>query len=219
MMKAFIYDMDGVIVDSEIIHTKAETILLARCGITADEALLMPYRGTSDATMFEDIKVKFDAAYDVAGIVGEKDDLMRELLRTEELIPIPGALELIAATDALRVRGIRTAIASSSPHETIAHVTETFGIADKFDVIESGAELPMSKPDPTIYLKTAGLLGVRPADCLVLEDAAAGAQAALRAGMTCIGFRSPHSGMQDFTGCERIVHQLSEIDLRSYFGE
>lgn len=219
MMKAFIYDMDGVIVDSEIIHMKAETILLARYGIEADEALLMPYRGTSDTTMFEDIKEKFNAAYDVAGIVEEKDDLMRELLRTEELILIDGALALIEATNALRVRGIRTAIASSSPHETIAHVTKTFGIVDKFDVIESGAELPMSKPDPTIYLQTAEMLGVAPADCLVLEDAAAGAQAAIRAGMTCIGFRSPHSGMQDFTGCERIIHKLSEIDLKAYFDE
>ena len=202
-MKAFIYDMDGVIVDSEIIHMKAETILLARYGITADEALLMPYRGTSDATMFEDIKGKYDASYDVAGIVGEKDVLMRELLHTDELIPIEGALALIEATSALRARGIRTAIASSSPCETINHVTETFGIADKFDVIVSGAEL----------------LDVAPADCLVLEDAAAGAQAAVRAGMTCIGFRSPHSGMQDFSSCARIVHALSEIDLNAYFGE
>ena len=216
-MKALIYDMDGVIVDSEIIHMKAETILLARYGITADEALLKPYRGTSDKTMFEDIKEQYDAAYDVAGIVAEKDALMRELLRTEELVPIAGALELIAATDALRPRGIRTAIASSSPHETIAHVTQTFGITDKFDVIESGAALPMSKPDPTIYLKTAELLGVAPADCLVIEDAAVGAQAALRAGMTCIGFFSPHSGIQDFTGCARIVQSLSEIDLYAYF--
>lgn len=174
-MKAFIYDMDGVIVDSEIIHMKAETILLARYGITADEALLMPYRGTSDATMFEDIKGKYDASYDVAGIVGEKDVLMRELLHTDELIPIEDALALIEATSALRAHGIRTAIASSSPCETINHVTETFGIADKFDVIVSGAELPMSKPDPRIYLQTAELLDVAPADCLVLEDAAAGA--------------------------------------------
>ncbi|EKX98563.1 HAD family phosphatase [Selenomonas sp. oral taxon 138] len=218
-MKAFIYDMDGVIVDSEIIHMKAETILLARYGIETDEALLMPYRGTSDATMFEDIKDKYDASYDVAGIVAEKDVLMRHLLQTEALIAIDGALDLIKATNALRARGIRTAIASSSPYETINHVTETFGIAGKFDVIVSGAELPMSKPDPTIYLQTAELLGVAPADCLVLEDAAVGAQAAVRAGMTCIGFCSPHSGVQDFSGCARIVHNLSEIDLNSYFGE
>jgi len=218
-MKAFIYDMDGVIVDSEIIHMKAETILLARYGIETDEALLMPYRGTSDATMFEDIKDKYDASYDVAGIVAEKDVLMRHLLQTEALIAIDGALDLIKATNALRARGIRTAIASSSPYETINHVTETFGIADKFDAIVSGAELPMSKPDPTIYLQTAELLGVAPADCLVLEDAAVGAQAAVRAGMTCIGFCSPHSGVQDFSGCVRIVHNLSEIDLNTYFGE
>lgn len=217
-MKAFIYDMDGVIVDSEIVHMKAETILLARYGIEADEALLMPYRGTSDTTMFEDIKEKFGTAYDVTEIVAEKDELMRGLLRTEELIPIDGACALIEETNALRAHGIRTAIASSSPHEMIAYVTETFGITDKFDVIVSGAELPMSKPDPAIYLKTAVLLGVMPSDCLVLEDTAAGAQAAQRAGMTCIGFCSPHSGTQDFSGCVRIIHRLSEIDLHSYFG-
>ena len=87
MMRAFIYDMDGVIVDSEIIHMKAEKILLEHYGIQADEALLMPYRGTSDAAMFEDIRLKYNAAYDVEGIVAEKDVLMRRLLQEEELVP------------------------------------------------------------------------------------------------------------------------------------
>ena len=216
-MKAFIYDMDGVIIDSELIHMKAERMLLARYGVEADETMLMPYRGTSDRAMFEDIKNKYSAHYDVRGIVAEKDALMRQLLHTEQLIPIDGALALIEATNDLRTHGIRTAIASSSPYETIDYVAETLGIAGKFDAIVSGAELPMSKPDPTIYLQTAELLGVAPADCIVLEDAAAGAQAAVRAGMTCIGFRSPHSGMQDFSGCTRIVYELSEIDLNDYF--
>ena len=217
MMRAFIYDMDGVIVDSEIIHMKAEKILLEYYGIQADEALLMPYRGTSDAAMFEDIRLKYNAAYDVEGIVAEKDVLMRRLLQEEELVPIDGSLALIEATNALRARGIYTAIASSSPHEVISHVTERFGIADKFDVIVSGAELPVSKPDPAIYLQTAQLLGVHPGDCLVLEDAAAGAQAATAAGMTCIGFRSPHSGMQDFSACARIINHPLEICLNDYF--
>ena len=197
MMRAFIYDMDGVIVDSEIIHMKAEKILLENYGIQADEALLMPYRGTSDAAMFEDIRLKYNAAYDVEGIVAEKDVLMRRLLQEEELVPIDGSLALIEATNALRARGIYTAIASSSPHEVISHVTESFGIADKFDVIVSGAELPVSKPDPAIYLQTAQLLGVHPGDCLVLEDAAAGAQAA--------------------TACARIINHPLEIRLNDYF--
>ena len=180
-------------------------------------ALLMPYRGTSDAAMFEDIRLKYNAAYDVEGIVAEKDVLMRRLLQEEELVPIDGSLALIEATNALRARGIYTAIASSSPYEVISHVTERFGIADKFDVIVSGAELPVSKPDPAIYLQTAQLLGVHPGDCLVLEDAAAGAQAATAAGMTCIGFRSPHSGMQDFSACARIINHPLEIRLNDYF--
>ena len=192
---------------------KAEKILLEHYGIQADEALLMPYRGTSDAAMFEDIRLKYNAAYDVEGIVAEKDVLMRRLLQEEELVPIDGSLALIEATNALRARGIYTAIASSSPYEVISHVTERFGIADKFDVIVSGAELPVSKPDPAIYLQTAQLLGVHPGDCLVLEDAAAGAQAATAAGMTCIGFRSPHSGMQDFSACARIINHPLEIRL------
>ena len=75
----------------------------------------------------------------------------------------------------------------------------------------------MSKPDPAIYLQTAQLLGVHPGDCLVLEDAAAGAQAATAAGMPCIGFRSPHSGMQDFSACARIINHPLEIRLNDYF--
>lgn len=218
-MKAFIYDMDGVIVDSELFHMKAEKIIFARYGIEADEALLLPYRGTSDMTMFEDIKNRLDASYDPAALVSEKDVLMRQMRSTEEVVPIEGALALIEATGRLRARGIKTAIASSSSYEAISHVTKTLGIADKFDAVVSGTEFPMSKPDPTIYLHTARLLGTAPADCLVVEDAASGAQAAAEAGMTCIGFRSPHSGMQDFSCCSHIVAHLSDIDLHRFFGE
>lgn len=218
-MKAFIYDMDGVIVDSELFHMKTEKIIFARHGIEADEALLLPYRGTSDMTMFEDIKNRLDASYDPAALVSEKDALMRQMRPAEAVVPIEGALALIEATDALRARGVKTAIASSSSYETISHVTKALGIADKFDAVVSGTEFPMSKPDPTIYLHTARLLGIAPADCLVVEDAASGAQAAAAAGMTCIGFRSPHSGMQDFSCCSHVVAHLSDIDLHGFFGE
>ena len=80
----------------------------------------------------------------------------------------------------------------------------------------SGTNLPESKPNPAIYLQTAAYLRVDPRDCVVVEDAANGARAAKAAGMTCIGFKSPHSPNQDLSICDRIVDSLESIDLSSF---
>ena len=80
----------------------------------------------------------------------------------------------------------------------------------------SGTNLPESKPNPAIYLQKAAYLRVDPRDCVVVEDAANGARAAKAAGMTCIGFNSPHSPNQDLSICDMLVDRLEEIDLSAF---
>ena len=80
----------------------------------------------------------------------------------------------------------------------------------------SGTNLPESKPNPAIYLQTAAYLRVDPRECVVVEDAANGARAAKAAGMTCIGFNSPHSPNQDLSICDMLVDRLEEIDLSAF---
>lgn len=124
---------------------------------------------------------------------------------------------MIRATNELRQsHGLKTAIASSSSDDFIAFVVDDLGIRGHFDLLMSGTNLPESKPNPAIYLQTAAYLRVDPRDCVVVEDAANGARAAKAAGMTCIGFNSPHSPNQDLSICDMLVDRLEEIDLSAF---
>ena len=138
-------------------------------------------------------------------------------MEEEGATPIPGALELIERTHQLRERGVKTAIASSSERKFINFIVQSLGIDGKFDTLESGDELPQSKPDPAIYLQTAAHLMVEPKECVVIEDTENGARAAKAAGMYCIGFRSPHSGQQDLSMCDEVVDDMSDIHLQKFF--
>lgn len=217
-MKAFIYDMDGVIADTEPVHLQAEQLVLKKMGIDVTLEFLMRYQGMTDLMMFEDMKQRFHFKHTAEQAAKAKAYVFNKILHEEHVKPIEGILELIRATDALRSsQGIKTAIASSSSDEFIRFVVEDLGIRDSFDLLMSGTNLPESKPNPAIYLQTAAYLQVDPRECVVLEDAANGAKAAKAAGMTCIGFNSPHSPNQDLSVCDAIVDEISEIRLNELF--
>ena len=215
-MKAFIYDMDGVIVDTEPVHIEVEQAVLRRVGVEAATELLMPYRGTSDVAMYADLKQRFGFTETPEELTQRKSELFQKVMHERGVVPIEGILPLIEKTAAMRKGGLRTAIASSSSEAFISFVVDSLAIRGKFDLLMSGTTLPRSKPDPAIYLRTAEQLGVHPADCVVLEDAGNGARAAKAAGMHCIGFRSPHSCNQDLSMCDRIVNRIDEIDLSKW---
>ena len=218
-MKAFIYDMDGVIVDSEPVHLRVEQHLLEKLGVT-DVTLeqLESYQGSSDWNMWMDFVEKYHLPQGAQKLVAAKKYLFNRTMHEEGVTPIAGVLDLIEHTHALRKQDIRTAIASSSERSFIEFVVTSLKIADKFDTLESGAELPQSKPDPAIYLQTAAHLQVDPKACVVIEDTSNGARAAKAAGMYCIGFISPHSGQQDLTMCDEVVDDMQKVDLKKFFG-
>ena len=217
-MKAFIYDMDGVIIDSEPMHLRVEQQILAKQGIT-DTTIehLEKYQGSSDINMWQDLVEKHHLNYPAEKFVAAKKYLFNRTMEEEGATPIPGALDLIERTHQLRKQGVKTAIASSSERKFINCVVQSLGIDGKFDTIESGDELPQSKPDPAIYLQAAAHLMVDPKECVVLEDTENGARAAKAAGMYCIGFISPHSGQQDLSMCDEVVDDMKDIDLERFF--
>lgn len=210
-MKAFIYDMDGVISDSEPVHIASEQRVLAKLGVTVTEEELYGYQGTSDRNLWTDLARKYHLTQTPEALEKAKAYLFDRLMHEQGVTPIPGVLALIERTDALRAEGLKTAIASSSAMDFIEFVTASLGIRARFDTLQSGAELPQSKPDPAIYLQTAAMLRVAPADCVVIEDTENGARAAKAAGMYCIGYRSPHSGMQDLSMTDWIVSDMAEV--------
>ena len=213
-MKAFIFDMDGVIVDSEPIHSRTKMETFSHYGIPFEEKDLIHYMGRTSRALFNDAIQKYNRNdCDVAEMINYKRHLYLDILRNDEAIkPIDGIVDLLTQ---LKLVGIPVGLASSTGRSVIEIVLAKFGITDCFKAVLSGAELPKSKPDPTVYLLAAKALGVSPENCFVVEDAAAGVAAAKRAGMDCIAYRNPNSGAQDLSCADIIVENLSDIDIHN----
>ncbi|WP_296786785.1 HAD family phosphatase [Selenomonas sp.] len=210
---AFIFDMDGVIIDSEPIHSRVKMDTFRHFGLPFDEADLIHYMGRTSGEMFQEV-------IDSAGrrdltpeeLTDYKHKHYLEVLKSGEIEPVKGTVELIKE---LYAAGIPIALATSSWPVVVDAVLDGFGIRPYFRSVLSGSELPASKPDPAIYQITAKRLGVNPADCVVLEDTRNGILAAKGAGMYCIAYRNPNSGKQDLSLADRIVEDIREIKIET----
>ena len=211
-MQGFIFDMDGVIIDSEPIHSRVKLDTLQHFGLSFVPADLAKYMGRTSRAMFTDvIREQQRQDLDVEMVTAYKHQHYLDILaHGDDIGPVAGAVELIRS---LHGAGVPLGLATSSNRKVIAIVIERFGLADCFQSVISGNELPASKPDPDIYLRTAKNLGLAPADCVVLEDTYNGVLAAKRAGMRCIGYRNPNSGQQDLRQADKIVDSLRELTL------
>ncbi|MCR5756731.1 MAG: HAD family phosphatase [Selenomonas sp.] len=212
-MKAVIFDMDGVIIDSEPIHSRVKMDTFAHFGIPFNEQDLAHYMGRTSGAIFretlakcgrQDIRSEDMAAYKHAHYL--------EILQGGEIAPVAGSVELIKS---LYDAKIPLALATSSNVKVMDTVLDSFAIRPYFRSILSGGELPESKPNPAIYLISADRLGVEPEDCLVIEDTTNGIMAAKRAGMYCVAYRNPNSGQQDLALADEVVNSLRELDWQS----
>jgi beta-phosphoglucomutase family hydrolase len=179
---AAIFDLDGVLVDSEPNHFAAERDLLADYGVEFTEAVKRPYIGRSN----RDVLVEFAARH---GIPDTVDDLLtRKNLAYLELTRrhvdgYPGTREILLG---LRADGLPTALASGSSPDVIAAVLAALDLRDAFDVVVSADQVERGKPAPDLFLEAARRLGVPAGGCVVFEDSTAGVLAALAAGMRCV---------------------------------
>ena len=210
-MKAFIFDMDGVIVDSEPLHSRVKMETFEHFGLHFDAGELAQYMGRTSADIFSDVLAR-EHRTDVTAeeIADYKHRRYLELVEEGALTPIDGSLDLIGR---LQAAGVPLALATSSWRRVVDAILSDWQLEDVFTSVISGADLPKSKPDPAIYRLSAEALGAPPAACTVLEDTSAGVAAAKGAGMRCIGFRSPHSGVQDLSRADVIVDDLAAIEV------
>jgi HAD superfamily hydrolase (TIGR01509 family) len=218
MLKAVIFDMDGVIIDSEPIHFEIDKRILRMCGINADDEMLLPYVGVTNPYMWNDLKQKYELPMSVDELMKLQSDIKIQVFSKSGLEAIDGIKELLAD---LKHHNIISAVASSSPRFFIETVLKSTNIREFFSDILSGEEVERGKPFPDIFLKTAEMLGVSPEECIVIEDSEHGVKAALAAGMKCIGFTNPNSGSQDLSRASSIVSSISELNyeyLRNIIG-
>ena len=209
MFKALIFDMDGVLIDSEPLHKKIEQDILKELGVNLP--LEEHYQFASMGKIMWNIVEKrygFNRKATADELHKEKAIRYLEALTSKPILPIEGLEELLS--DAKK-KGLILAIASSSSVHNIDLVVNALGIRSYFTVIVSGDHVSRNKPFPDIYLKAAELLNLMPEDCMVVEDSANGVKAAKNAGMYCIGFNNPGSGNQDISPADVIVNSLREV--------
>lgn len=207
-MKAVIFDMDGVIIDSEPIHFEVDmqTMKDLGCNISVEE--LEKYVGTTNKYMFADIKKNYNIRKSVEEIINYRVEMAENKVMQSELEPIEGIRELLID---LKNKSIPAAIASSSPRDFIDIVVSKFKLQEYFKYITSGEEVENGKPAPDVYIETAKKLGIFPKECTVIEDSKNGVLAAKAAGMKCIGFQNINSGNQDLSMADNIVKSILEI--------
>ena len=208
---AFIFDMDGVIIDSEPIHSRVKMDTFRHFGLPFAESELVRYMGRTSGEIFRDV-IERAGRTDITPEepTEYKHQHYLEILKSGEIEPVSGTVELIRS---LHEAGIPLGLATSSWSEVMNTVLEQFGIRQYFSSVLSGGDLPASKPDPAIYRITAQRLGARPEHCMVLEDTASGILAAKRAGMYCIAYRNPNSGNQDLSLADRVVEKIEDVKL------
>lgn len=184
MLQAVLFDMDGVISDTQKLHAEVESDLLNRYGIRmAPHELTEQFAGVDTAVFFRELFREKSIDADVTEVMEEKRKRMLDGVR-RGITPISGAPELISF---FRDNGVKTAVASSSTVEFITLILNSLNMTDRFHALVSGEYVENGKPHPDIFLLAAERVGVAPEDCLVIEDARSGMRAAKSAGMKCVG--------------------------------
>ena len=211
MIKAIIFDMDGVIVDSEPMHIEAEKQILLKYGVKISPDELRTYTGTTAEFEFTDLIRKYSLNTTVDTLFREKETILFGLLERQTK-PTKGVVRLIKS---LKRHGLKLAIASSGHRKLVQYFIRKLKIASHFDSVVCAEDITRSKPDPEIFLKAAGSLGLDPAECMVIEDSTLGVEAAKSAGMKCIAFRNPSSGNQDFSKANLVIDDFTKLDVQS----
>ena len=188
MIKAVLFDLDGVIVSTDHCHYRAWKRMADEEGIYFDEKINDRLRGVSRMASLDIVLERAARAYTDAEkkeLAERKNGYYRELI--SDLTPadiLPGA---IANLNELRENGVLVAVGSSSRNTPI--ILKQIGLADFFDAVSDGNNITRSKPDPEVFLSAAEMLGVSPADCLVVEDADAGIEAGKKGGMKTLSVK------------------------------
>jgi beta-phosphoglucomutase len=211
---AFIFDMDGTIVDNMAFHTDSWLAFFARRGKTYDPDAF--FRETAGAQGREILRERLGADIpedEIAVLAQEKDVLYREMYGPHRS-PIQGFEDFVTAA---RAQGVKLAVATSAPPANIVFTLDELDLRRHFDTVVGAADVARGKPHPDVFLKAAEKLGVDPRDCIVFEDAPMGVEAARRAGMKAVVITTtlPADAFREFDNVVRIVEHYEDLDVAS----
>lgn len=211
-MKYILFDMDGVLINTEPLHFKVWKKLGVKYGIDMDYDTYKACIGSTRNTLFQIIKDAYGVDLFDEPTVGETFAKIKADFIAEEGLPrIDGAEDTVRY---LYDKGYKMAVASSSGQSYIENQMKEIGIYDCFQVLCSGEDVPNPKPAPDVFLKACKMLGAQPEECIVVEDSMNGSIAAKAAGMYCYGIANPDSGNQDLSNADVVIPTIK--DLKKY---
>jgi len=213
--EAVIFDMDGVLIDSEPIHIQIEKNLFYNLGIEVSDAVHRSYMGASNEFMYADLRSRFQLSDSVKVLI-ERDELYRsDYFNGLDCIPLnKGIIHLL---NEIKSAGLKMAVATSSSVKITDILLNQCGIASLFDAIVTTAEAGKSKPSPEVYLLAAQRIGVLPGNCIVFEDSPNGLKSAKSAGMYCVVIQSDDLVLQELTKADFFIHSFREITASKLF--
>ncbi|AYW49876.1 haloacid dehalogenase [Tetragenococcus halophilus] len=212
-MNTFIFDMDGVIVDSEYTYFKSKTDILHEEGHDVSDSYHYQFMGTTPVFMWQGMKDEFHLPKAVNEYIMEMNQRREEIIQKDGVQLIANVKDLIKR---LYQAGFKLGVASASRKEEIVYNLQELGLDAYFSQAVSAEEVAHSKPEPDVFLHTADLLGAVPDDCVVIEDTRNGSRAAKAAGMYCIGFANPDYPKQDLSCADKVVTDFREIDEKQF---
>ena len=206
-MTAIIFDMDGVLIDSQPLHYELDMRVIKANNYPATLETVTPYSGMSNPDRWPKYKETLNLTESVENLIIMAEQAMRDIFLNTPLEPIEGIPQLLQE---LNVLDIHVGVASSSSHELIDMVLSRTKIAHHFNSLTSGEDVTAGKPNPDIYLKAAKKAQLPPHQCIAVEDSPAGILAAKNAGFTCIAYKNPNTYGQIFTHADYVIDSYSQ---------
>lgn len=203
---AVIFDMDGVLADTEPVYEQALGVVLARRGAAVSATEYAALVGVTNEATWQWVVERFGLADAPEELLDESESVLMPAL-SGGLVAAPGVIVLVTM---LRARGVPLALGSSARRPVVEAVLAGLGLADAFSAVVSGDDVRQGKPDPAIFLEAAGRLGVAASACVVIEDSLPGMRAGRFAGMSVVGVRSRYTlGLE--LPADLVVESLTEL--------
>lgn len=212
MIKAVIFDFDGVVVNNEPLHRQAERQALLRCGVRINDAELEQFRDCMDDSMFGELVKRYSLRCTAEYLSAEKMKIYRSLMDAKAPVAdgIPKLLEK------LKLRNMKIGLTTRTPSDVVLPLLKKYKLHQFFDAIVTANDITTSKPSTEVYQRAASRLETKPEHCLVIEDCGSAIDVVKQIGMYCIGFKNLHTGNEDLSKSDLIISSIRDTPVQKF---